>query len=177
MTRVSAQALELAGQLYAAWPAFPNIPAASITLAAEDLDRAGLDIAGEVVDRLRTYPAPVSHGEILDVARRVRLERYEALNAQKALPGPTEDEWTAAHEGFREQVERLRAKWAAEDEPEPAGVESRAKREPMGEPYRGCNGAGKRVVHRDGHVFCPDCGEDVCRTCVPTPRSSRSGAG
>lgn len=169
-----ARAVALATALYAAYPG-RSVQEVSVLSAAEDLERAGLDIAVAIVERLRDEcPNPPSHFEIQGIARKVREERWRDHEMRtRELPAPiSADSWEMSHRDFRAATARLREKWASEEAEQKAAEKQRPERLPLERPAS-CSGMGKPSVMRDGHAFCPSCGEDICPDCRPVARSLR----
>jgi hypothetical protein len=138
----------------------------AVAAYADALDRMGLDIAEDVVDRARTEIVKVpSVAQLYEVARELRLEHAKAEQTPLyALPvGEVLAEWPAeVTEKVHSMIEGSKVDAEAEAKANDAEWE-RTKSKVHSRPRLAgvCTGAGQQVVEIDGKRVCPACGVEV----------------
>ena len=180
----SEKAKALAEVLLANYPG-NAIAAMNVLALADTLERMGLDVAPEVVERARSeLERPPSSATLYAIAREVRAEVDESerrtnqptLAAAEAVEMP-EDIRQRVHEMTdpdrkRREREAEIAEQDAEWEQKKTAARFARERKDF------CNGTGKPVVElEDGKRICPDCGveiADIIAEPLPKPRRRRS---
>lgn len=140
---------------------------------AESLDRMGLDIAEDVVERARTEITRVpSVAQLYEVAREVRAERAAIVREPIAALPPGEVLASMPAE-VAEKVRAMHERWDAEvvrDETAETAAWETYKREVKSRPpVRGvCAGVGRRAVAIEGRLCCPACHSPLDEGCRPS---------
>jgi hypothetical protein len=159
-----AQARALASMLLGHYPG-NAITEMNILALGDTLERIGLDIAPQVVERAKAdLSRPPSSAQLYAIAREVRVEvappppkLYLALSEGVEMP---EEIQAKVHE--MTDPDRKRADRDAEIAEQDA--EWKRKKEAARFARKRldfCNGTGKIPVQRDGKQFCPDCGVEI----------------
>ncbi len=155
------QALELAGQLYAAFPG-RSISRTSVILAASELLEMGEDAPLVIRRAIEAFRSPPSIGDLHDLWRELRQEQE-----QLALPaGPEEIEAVEMPAEVRERLAELRERWDA-PEPEPDWEERKRQVLARARLVGVCPAVGQPARLVDGHALCPRCGTDLDPDCPP----------
>jgi hypothetical protein len=175
----SNEAKALAAALLASYPG-SYVTEMTVLAIGDSLDRIGLDIAVELVDRARTefLKAP-SVAEIHELARDIRREAEESDHSTLALsPGEFLAEMPPE---VRERVLAMQEKWAQiddEDEIDPDAEWQRrlqvARQFGSLQNVKACSGAGQVPVEREGKLTCPDCDVEVPDHIVRIPKREAS---
>jgi hypothetical protein len=161
----------LALRLFAAFPG-RGVQEMHVLSAAEELGHYPDELADEIVSRIRSdFRNPPSVSEIVEIASEIRRERPDS---QPALPSSAADlELVEFPEDVQERITGLFAKWHHEDlDDAPAQDWEAVKLSVLnGSRLRdGCSArVGEATIRKNGHVYCPGCGEDLCRDCPPRP--------
>jgi hypothetical protein len=166
----------LASRLAMAYPG-RQIDEGHIASWAEELSRFDDDVAATAVERLReNFPSPPSAADVLEELRDVQA----TIRPAPALPEVDGTFWSPEGvempDEVRERIEEMQAGWADEDkrrpEEETAEWEKKKLAAMLGPKLRSpCAGVvGELTILKDGHAYCPSCGEDLDPDCPPGRR-------
>jgi hypothetical protein len=165
------RAVDLASRLALAYPG-RQIDEGHVVSWAELLTRYDESVVAMAIERLReNFPSPPSAADVLEELQDVQASHRPAL-AEGELWGGSSDPIPMSDE-VRTTIREMLDRWHDDTDDVPAQDWEAVKGATLSGPRLkdGCSAVvGEPTVMRNGHAYCPSCGEDLCPSCPPEVR-------